>query len=195
MRGGQTAGRRFARCPRLLRKRAYGALAEVPLGKPGGISYVLTPFSAGRALRFDRLHTASPAHELSEVATSVLSITFTPSTGAGSLESRSHWVGSGRRPADGTFDTGISELNAMAAWVAANIRSGRTNLPAVSSKDGGCRSGVPVLTPIVADPVDCDVLLGGRICWRGDSNTIGCLNQEPLELPRVVRIMTGEQSY
>ena len=31
------------------------------------------------------------------------------------------------RPADGSFNTGISDLNAMAGWVAANIRSGGTN--------------------------------------------------------------------
>jgi hypothetical protein len=31
------------------------------------------------------------------------------------------------RPSDGSFDTGISDLNAIAAWVAANIRSGGTN--------------------------------------------------------------------
>ena len=37
---------------------------------------------------------------------------------------------------------------------------------AESSQDGDCSSGVPVLTPIVCDPVDCDVLLGGRILWR-----------------------------
>ena len=36
-------------------------------------------------------------------------------------------AGSGRPPADGSFDTGISDLNAMAGWVAANIRSGGTN--------------------------------------------------------------------
>jgi len=44
---------------------------------------------------------------------------------------------------------------------------------AESSKDGDRTPGVPVLTPIVCDPVDCDVLLGGRIRWRGDSNLIG----------------------
>ena len=66
---------------------------------------------------------------------------------------------------------------------------------AESSKDGDGSSGVPVFTPIVGDPVDCDVLLGCRIrCW-GDASLIGCLNQEPLKLPRVVRIMAGEQSY
>ena len=31
------------------------------------------------------------------------------------------------RPADGSFDTGISDLNAVAGWIAANIRSGGTN--------------------------------------------------------------------
>jgi hypothetical protein len=31
------------------------------------------------------------------------------------------------RPADGRFGTGISDLNALAGWVAANIRSGGTN--------------------------------------------------------------------
>jgi len=31
------------------------------------------------------------------------------------------------RPADGSFETGISDLNALAGWVAANIRSGGTN--------------------------------------------------------------------
>jgi hypothetical protein len=31
------------------------------------------------------------------------------------------------RPADGSFDTGISDLNAMAGWIAANIRGGGTN--------------------------------------------------------------------
>jgi hypothetical protein len=31
------------------------------------------------------------------------------------------------RPADGSFDTGVRDLNAMARWVAANIRSGGTN--------------------------------------------------------------------
>jgi hypothetical protein len=31
------------------------------------------------------------------------------------------------RPADGSFGTGISDLNAMSGWVAANIRSGGTN--------------------------------------------------------------------
>jgi hypothetical protein len=65
---------------------------------------------------------------------------------------------------------------------------------AESSKDGDRTPGVPVLTPIVCDPADCDVLLGGRIRWRGDSNLIGCDDQETLELPRVVKIMTGEQS-
>jgi hypothetical protein len=31
------------------------------------------------------------------------------------------------RPADGSFATGVSDLNALARWVAANIRSGGTN--------------------------------------------------------------------